>query len=73
MKENQKFDEIKIYKIIQRFQRCFLQKIFPTCFLNKQNRQYQQYKKKLQKVLELMKNKLINLVQRQAYVIMIMF
>ncbi|CAD8121518.1 unnamed protein product [Paramecium sonneborni] len=51
MKENQKVNEIEIYKQFRDFKDISLQKIFPTCFLNNKNRSYQQYKKTLQEIL----------------------
>ncbi|CAD8110563.1 unnamed protein product [Paramecium primaurelia] len=51
MKDNQKVDEIEIYKQFRDFKDISLQQIFPACFLNNKNRIYQQYKKKLQEIL----------------------
>ncbi|CAD8157542.1 unnamed protein product [Paramecium octaurelia] len=51
MKDNQKVDEIEIYKQFRDFKDVSLQQIFPTCFLNNKNRSYQQYKKKLQEII----------------------
>ncbi|CAD8173641.1 unnamed protein product [Paramecium pentaurelia] len=51
MKDNQKIDDIEIYKQFRDFKDVSLQSIYPSCFFNNKNRSYQQYKKKLQETL----------------------